>query len=103
MSDDIDRKAVSQRNKYIRIRKASQNSRIIEKRRSLLGRSKTATRTSAARSKILGKNRESAVRKNSKRKSLAKYAGSVGKNAAGLATDTARQAKAQIKKYSCTE
>ncbi len=79
MSDDIDRKAVSQRNKYIRIRKASQNSRIIEKRRSLLGRSKTATRTSAARSKILGKNRESAVRKNSKRKSLAKYAGSVGK------------------------
>lgn len=113
MSDDIDRKAVSQRNKYIRVRKvsqktsqkvsykapqkASQNSLIIERRRSLLGRSKTATKTSAARSKILGKNRESAVRKNSKRKSLAKYAGSVGKNAAGLAADTARQAKAQIK------
>ena len=137
MSDDIDRKAVSQRNKYIRERKtsqkvpqkapqnvpqnvsqnvpqnvsqkvsqkisqkgtqkASQNSRIIDKRRSLIGRSRTATKSSTARSKILGKNKESAVRKNSKKKSLAKYAGSVGKNAAGLAADTARQAKAQIK------
>lgn len=129
MSDDIDRKAVSQRNKYIRERKtsqkvpqkapqnvpqnvpqkvsqkisqkgtqkASQNSRIIDKRRSLIGKSRTATNSSTARSKILGKNKESAVRKNSKKKSLAKYAGSVGKNAAGLVADTARQAKAQIK------
>ena len=118
---DIDRKAVLQRNEYIKRKKESgkiTKGKIGEKKRgkcskdykqldvkassavyrksSFLGL-QASLKSSKSESKVLGKSKVSAIKKRNNKKSLAKYAGSVGKKTVGNVAQLAQMAKQQIK------